>query len=164
VSVISGIKVFQRNSAVWDDTGITTTEYITTGTNIAGTPTFIMYIPKTSNQYTLLDYAIVQPCTGGYGSTLKADCPVLLPSFAASQVHSGADEACNATTYPIQLYQGHVTGTAGTTWGLNDWVFKDPYSVELADDGWYKLPSGLGGVNEVMQVADGLVFSIEACP
>lgn len=163
-TVISSISVFQRNSGAWDNTGITTTEYITSGTNIAGTPTLIMYIPKTSNQYTLLDYAIVQPCATGYTSTLRAECPVLLPSFSASQAFSLKAGACAASTYPIQLYQGHVNGTAGTTWGLYDWVFKDPYSSELADDGWYRLPSGLPGPNVVMSVANGLVLSIATCP
>jgi len=115
-----------------------------------------MYIPKVTNQYSIIDYAVLQPCTTNYNVTLTIDCPVLLPSFNAAGPFDTSAAALVATTYPIQVYRGATNGTAATA-ATYDFMFKDPYSSEFLDNKFYKLQSGFPGVTPVIQISNGLI-------
>ena len=167
--IISGLTDYRYNPAssfFLPTGGPTNTEYITSMTDIPAAATLIMYIPKTTNAYNMLDYTIIQPCVSGYQATLKAFCPVLLPEMKVNGPHgiTTPTAACSSTGYPLAVYQGHTNGIPGTTWGLYDWVFLDPYSEKIAPDGWYKgLPANMPSPEKVFYVEAGVIRLFDDC-
>lgn len=167
-SIITGLNVYRQIlTGSWVPTGQTRTEYITDMTQIPAGVTLIMYIPKTTNTYNILDCVIVQPCATGYDATLVAQCPVLLPEMKVNGPWgiTTPDNACASTGFPLAVYQGHTNGTPGVQWGLYDWVFLDPYSEKIAPDGWYKAyPGTMPAPDDVFYVADGAIRFFANCP
>jgi hypothetical protein len=165
VNTITNLQVYKIGGGTWTPVGGTETEYVTNMTSIMAGVTLIMYIPKVTNTYSILDWVIIQPCASGYQSSLFAHCPVLLPEMKANGPHVSADDACNSTGYPLAVYQGHTNGTPGVTWGLYDWVFLDPYSEKIASDGWYKaFPGTIPAPDDVFYLEDGVIRFFASCP
>jgi hypothetical protein len=150
--------VYQKSGAGWFNTTGSITEYIDDISVPEALYTYWMYIPKVTNQYSIIDYAVLQPCTTNYDVTLTIDCPVLLPSFNAAGPFDTSEAALVATTYPIQVYHGVANGTPGTVDDY-DFMFKDPYSSEFLDNKFYKLQSGFPAGTPVIQISNGLIIA-----
>jgi len=161
-TIVTGLKLYQYYNSAWNWTNITNSEYITEAVNILADPgTMVLYIPKTSPDINLLRGRIVEACaTGSYNSSARVFCPALLNSFTSTTVYSTSALACGAARNNV-IYQGHVNGVAGASFGLYDWVFADEYSQNLVADGYYALDYGTPKV--WIRVQNGIVTQIGTC-
>lgn len=161
-TIVTGLKVFQYYNSAWNWTNITNSEYITDGINIVANPgTMVLYIPKTSNDISLLRARIVEACpVGGYNSVARVYCPALLPGFSSTTAYATSLTACGEAR-TITIYQGYVNGTSGAAFGLYDWVFADAYSTTLVADGYYALDYGTP--KAWIRVQNGIVTQTGTC-
>ena len=162
-TIVTNLKLFQYYNSAWNWTNITNSEYITEAVNILSDPgTMVLYIPKTNPDITLLRARIVEACaTGGYNSRATVFCPALLNGFTSTTMYASSGAACAASRNNV-IYQGHVNGVAGASFGLYDWVFADEYSQNLVADGYYALDYGTP--KAWIQVQNGIVIQIGTCP
>jgi hypothetical protein len=161
-TIVTNLKLYQYYNSAWNWTNITNSEYITEAISIAADPgTMVLYIPKTSPDINLLRGRIVEACTtGSYNSSARVFCPALLNGFTSTTVYSTSVLACGASRDSV-IYQGHVNGVAGASFGLYDWVFADGYSQNLVADGYYALDYGTPKV--WIRVQNGIVTQIGTC-
>ena len=94
-------------------------------------------------------------CAGDDWS-LSLECPATLPSFSASSDNLTKANACGATIDQTYYYV-HVKGSNGNL-ALYDFVFNDPDAATPADDGWYRISTGLA-----IRVSNGIIDSISPC-
>lgn len=161
-TIITNIKLYQYYNSAWNWTSINNSEYITEAINIVADPgTMVLYIPKTSSDINLLRGRIVEACAvGGYASIARVFCPSLLNGFVSTTMYATSVLACAAARNNV-IYQGHVNGVAGASFGLYDWVFADAYSQTLVADGYYALDYGVP--KAWIRVQNGIVTQIGAC-
>jgi len=162
-TIVTNLKLFQYYNSGWSWTNNINSEYITEATSIAADPgTMVLYIPKTSPDINLLRGRIVEACNvGGYSSTATVFCPALLNGFTSTTMYASSGAACAASRNNV-IYQGHVNGVAGASFGLYDWVFADEYSQNLVADGYYALDYGTP--KAWIRVQNGIVTQIGTCP
>lgn len=162
-TIVTNLKLFQYYNSAWNWTNNVNSEYITEATSIAADlGTMVLYIPKTSPDINLLRGRIVEACnTGGYNSSARVFCPDLLNGFTSTTMYATSVLACGAARDSV-IYQGHVNGVAGASFGLYDWVFADEYSQNLVADGYYAL--NYGTPKAWIRVQNGIVTQIGTCP
>jgi hypothetical protein len=162
-TIVTNLKLFQYYNSGWSWTNNINSEYITDATSIAVDPgTIVLYIPKTSPDINLLRGRIVEACNvGGYSSTATVFCPTFLNAFSSTWVNPSSAAACSAIRDNF-MYQGHVNGVPGVSFGLYDWVFTDPYSQNLAPNGYYAFDYGTP--KAWVRVENGIVIQTGTCP
>jgi hypothetical protein len=162
-TIVTNLKLFQYYNSAWNWTNNVNSEYITEAVNIiADLGTMVLYIPKTSPDINLLRGRIVEACnTGGYNSSARVFCPAPLNGFTSTTMYATSVLACGAARDSV-IYQGHVNGVAGASFGLYDWVFADEYSQNLVADGYYAL--NYGTPKAWIRVQNGIVTQIGTCP
>lgn len=120
----------------------------------------IMVIPKPNATPNLLKVEILGPCsTTGWNITIP--CPVLLPSFASSDLSLSASISCIASM-PNTFYFAKVHTAVDSYVGLYDYVFTDANGEFPLADGYY-MTSNVAVPNQVLQIVNGVVVAITNC-
>jgi len=106
----------------------------------------IMVIPKTSTTLNTIVFEIDSPNGGGSDWSLEVRCPADLDQFATTAytpLSSGCASMCAATPAPPQpsMYHAIVDPTESLPGfpSVHDWVFKDIWGAQIADDGCYQI-------------------------
>ena len=128
--------------------------------SLGGFPGFcVMVIPKTTASPSNVFLEMLGPC-GGTAWNMSAVCPVLLPSFSASE---GYDGTMSCSVPLVNTFYFAKVHTASDTYvGLYDYVFLDPYGEFYPVDGYY-LTDNVASPNKVIQIENGIVIAITDC-
>lgn len=125
--------------------------------NAAGT--CIMVIPKVNLSPSSLDVTIEAPC--GAEFSVYVSCPTTLFPTKTSQVAITPTVVCGLED-KLTYYNYPVNGN-GTTLGLYDWVFLDPYGESVVGDGYYYAPTMLPGVYDWFLTQNGVIIQMGEC-
>lgn len=124
----------------------------------------VMVIPKVTASPNLINLFFYGVCpTGSFN--LSVSCPALLPSFSSTVVQS-TEPTSAVCSVPLNqtFYFAKVHTAVDTNVGLYDWVFSDPYGVNVLADGWYRI-NKLGAPNDTIRVQNGVVTTLyDKCP
>lgn len=121
--------------------------------------TCVMVIPKVNYTPSSLDITIEAPCDAQFG--LYVSCPTTLFPTKTSQVAITPTNVCELKDN-LTYYNYPVNGT-GTTLGLFDWVFLDPYGESVVTDGYYYAPTMLPGTYDWFLAQNGVVIQMGEC-
>jgi hypothetical protein len=121
--------------------------------------TCIMVIPKVNLNPSSLDIIIENPCS--YGFDLDVTCPIPLFPTKTSQVAITPTVVCGLED-KLTYYNYPVNGN-GTTLGLYDWVFLDPYGESVVGDGYYYAPTMLPGSYDWFLTQNGVIIQMGEC-
>jgi len=184
VTAPTGLPVYVGEQA--KDCGITSTSFIldnfnwnpatntyeTDGTNsfvsilpsqvnltVTGPGTCVMVIPKVNLNPSSLDITIEIPCETQF--TLNVSCPTTLFPTQTSQVAITPTAVCLLDDN-LTYYNYPVNGN-GTTLGLFDWVFLDPYGESVVTDGYYYAPTMLPGSYDWFLAQNGVIIQMGLC-
>jgi hypothetical protein len=119
----------------------------------------IMVIPKVNLNPSSLEVTIEAPCGAQFG--LVVSCPTTLFPTQTSQVAITADSVCDLNDN-LTYYNYPVNGN-GTTLGLYDWVFIDPYGESVVGDGYYYAPTMLPGSYDWFLAQNGVIIQMGEC-
>ena len=158
---------FVLNNNDWDGTGYTyngTTSVVSvlpSQTNLTANPpgTCIMVIPKINLTPSSLDITVEGPC--GAAFNLNVSCPTTLFPTKTSQVAITPTVVCESNDN-LTYYNYPVNGN-GTTLGLYDWVFIDPYGESVVTDGYYYAPTMLPGSYTWFLTQNGVIIEMGEC-
>tara|TARA_R110000803_G_scaffold192624_1_gene255510 strand:- start:1163 stop:2113 length:951 start_codon:yes stop_codon:yes gene_type:complete len=133
-----------------------------------GYGTLIMVVPKTlASPDTLQVIVDTTSAVGTNNFSLKVNCPVQLPSFSGLQNNflplSGA--CFNTDPDDYIFYHAVVSSLSSpSNPAVHDWVFHDANGslpVNATGDGQYRV--FVGGVNQQMDVTDGVITALTPC-
>jgi hypothetical protein len=157
---------YNWDGSVFTPTGGTETVIPTAG-QIALTATSpgdcVMVIPKASPTPLTLNIYIAAPCTVNT-FMLDISCEQYLPSFSSTTMFSSKEDPTVCEKIQDQIYySAPVNGTGGVL-GLYDWVFSDPFGVNVLADGYY-ITNAAGVLFDYILVIDGVIIDIGlVCP
>lgn len=151
----------------WDGTAYTyngTTSIVSvlpSQTNLTVNPPgeSVMVIPKVSLTPSSLDITVEAPC--GAAFDLYVSCPTTLFPTQTSQVAITPTVVCILEDN-LTYYNYPVNGN-GTTLGLFDWVFLDPYGESVVTDGYYYAPTMLPGSYDWFLAQNGVIIQMGVC-
>ena len=151
----------------WDGTAYTyngTTSIVSvlpSQTNLTVNPPgeSVMVIPKVSLSPSSLDITVEAPC--GASFDLYVSCPTTLFPTQTSQVAITPTVVCILEDN-LTYYNYPVNGN-GTTLGLFDWVFLDPYGESVVTDGYYYAPTMLPGSYDWFLAQNGVIIQMGVC-
>jgi hypothetical protein len=130
-------------------------------TNLTANPPgeCVMVIPKVNLSPSSLDITVEGPC--GAAFELYVSCPTTLFPTKTSQVAITPTVVCGLED-KLTYYNYPVNGD-GTTLGLFDWVFIDPYGESVVTDGYYYAPTMLPGVYDWFLAQNGVIIQMGEC-
>jgi hypothetical protein len=130
-------------------------------TNLTVNPpgTCVMVIPKVNLSPASLDITVESPC--GSFFAVYVSCPTALYPTQTSQVAITPTVVCGLEDN-LTYYNYPVNGD-GTTLGLFDWVFLDPYGESVVTDGYYYAPTMLPGSYDWFLAQNGVIIQMGQC-
>lgn len=130
-------------------------------TNLTANPPgeAVMVIPKVNLSPSSLDVTVEAPC--GAAFELYVSCPTTLFPTQTSQVAITPTAVCLLDDN-LTYYNYPVNGN-GTTLGLFDWVFLDPYGESVVTDGYYYAPTMLPGSYDWFLAQNGVIIQMGLC-
>lgn len=124
----------------------------------------IMVIPKTSATPSNVKATVFAPCIGT-AWIIGIKCAANLNSFVASAKQTSiGPNYCDLPTNNT-YYSAATTSGLYPYLSLHDWVFTDAIGQNKLPDGFYKTSYLTGGVNDTIEVANGVIIAItNQCP
>lgn len=151
------------NGTSFVNTGTTETVVVTTNQVVnkaSAVGWCVMVIPKTTALPNLVNLFFYGVCATGTSFSVSVSCPALLPSFSSTVVQSTEPTSAICSVPLNQTFYFAKVHTAGdTNVGLYDWVFSDPYGVNVLADGWYRI-NNLASPNDTIRVQNGVVTTL----
>jgi hypothetical protein len=119
---------------------------------------YVLRFPKNSPTENFAQLTLISPCKGSLAQ-FAVNCPKPYIGYSSGRKAGNKIDAC-ASSVDIDVYVAQ--DSRNPKYIIGDFAFADQYGRTLLEDGYYGIKEG--AIDDVIQVSNGAIILIDACP